>query len=62
MNSRGEFAWIERLLEVLGPAARRGERMAAGDDVAVIEGPAGEAWAWTIDGLVEGVHFRFDWL
>ena len=62
MNRRGEFAWIDRLLEVLGPAARSGDRIAAGDDVAVIEGPAGETWAWTVDGLVEGVHFRFDWL
>jgi thiamine-monophosphate kinase len=59
---RGEFAWIERLLEILGPAARVGGRIAAGDDVAVVEGQAGEAWAWTADTLVEGVHFRFDWL
>ena len=62
MTPRGEFAWIERLLEVLGPAARAGGRVAAGDDVAVIEEPAGETWAWTADSLVEGVHFRFDWL
>jgi thiamine-monophosphate kinase len=62
MKPRGEFAWIERLLEILGPAARVGGRTAAGDDVAVIEGPAGEPWAWTADTLVEGVHFRFDWL
>ena len=62
MTQRGEFAWIERLLEVLGPAARAGGRVAAGDDVAVIDGPAGETWAWTADSLVEGVHFRFDWL
>ena len=62
MSARGEFAWIDRLLEVLGPAARRGDTIAAGDDVAVVEGPGGEPWAWTVDGLVEGVHFRFDWL
>ena len=62
MNTRGEFAWIDRLLDVLGPAARAGDRIAAGDDVAVIEGRDGEAWAWTADALVEGVHFRFDWL
>ena len=62
MTSRGEFAWIERLLEELGPAARVGGRTAAGDDTAAIAGPAGETWAWTADTLVEGVHFRFDWL
>jgi thiamine-monophosphate kinase len=66
MTSRGEFAWIERLLEILGPAARvggrPGGRVAAGDDVATIDGPGGETWAWTADTLVEGVHFRFDWL
>jgi thiamine-monophosphate kinase len=62
VSPRGEFEWIDRLLEVLGPAARSGDRIAAGDDVAVIEGPAGETLAWTADGLVEGVHFRFDWL
>lgn len=62
MKPRGEFAWIERLLEILGPAARVGGRTAAGDDVAVLEGPAGETWAWTADSLVEEVHFRFDWL
>lgn len=62
MNPRGEFAWIERLLEVLGPAASAGHGIGAGDDVAVIEGPGGESWAWSVDGLVEGVHFRFDWL
>jgi thiamine-monophosphate kinase len=62
VNARGEFAWIDRLLEVLGPAARPGGRIAAGDDVAVLAGPGGETWAWTVDGLVVGVHFRFDWL
>lgn len=62
MKPRGEFAWIDRLLEILGPAALVGGRTAAGDDVAVIEGPSGEAWAWTVDTLVEGIHFRFDWL
>ena len=62
MSPRGEFGWIERLIEVLGPVARAGGRIAAGDDVAAIEGPAGDTWAWTADTLVEGVHFRFDWL
>jgi thiamine-monophosphate kinase len=61
---RGEFEWIDRLVEVLGPAAARGDdgEPAIGDDVAVLQGADGETWAWTVDGLVENVHFRFDWL
>ena len=61
--ARGEFQWIERLVEILGPAATGvGGGSAIGDDVAVLHGPGGEWWAWTVDTLVEGVHFRFDWL
>lgn len=55
--TRGEFAWIARLVELLGPAAK-----GIGDDAAILEGPDGAAWVWTVDTLVEGVHFRFDWL
>ena len=63
MVARGEFEWIERLVEILGPAATGvGGRLAIGDDVAVLHGPGEEWWAWTVDALVEGVHFRFDWL
>lgn len=64
MTPRGEFEWIDRLVDLLGSTGPRlddGER-AIGDDVAVLRGPGGETWAWTVDGLVEGVHFRFDWL
>lgn len=62
-EARGEFAWIDRLVEILGPAARgEGGRIAIGDDVAVVPGRDGAPWAWTVDTLVEGVHFRFDWL
>lgn len=60
---RGEFEWIDRLVELLGPAARGpGGDVAIGDDAAIVAGPGGETWAWTVDTLVEGVHFRFDWL
>jgi thiamine-monophosphate kinase len=63
VTPRGEFEWIDRLVELLGPAALGDDgRPAIGDDVAVLHGPGGEAWAWTVDELVEGVHFRFDWL
>lgn len=58
---RGEFEWIDRLAETLGDVAvdARG-RPAIGDDVAWL--PRGGPWAWTVDTLVEDVHFRFDWL
>jgi thiamine-monophosphate kinase len=63
VTPRGEFEWIDRLVEILGPATPRIEgKPAIGDDVAVLRGPGGETWAWTVDGLVEGIHFRFDWL
>ena len=57
----GEFEWIARLAETLGDVAldARG-RPAIGDDVAWL--PADGPWAWTVDTLVEDVHFRFDWL
>lgn len=56
----GEFEWIARLVDVLGESA--GKDGAIGDDAAVIATSSGESWVWTIDTLVEGVHFRFDWL
>jgi thiamine-monophosphate kinase len=64
MTPRGEFAWIERLVDLLGSVAalREDGQHAIGDDVAVLRGPGEEPWAWTVDGMVEGVHFRFDWL
>lgn len=54
---RGEFAWIAQLVEILGDRSRG----TIGDDTATIEAD-GASWAWTVDALVEGVHFRFDWL
>lgn len=58
----GEFARIDRLVEILGTAARPTPGgLSIGDDAATLE--AGEAAVgWTVDTLVEGVHFRFDWL
>lgn len=62
MSRRGEFEWIARLTEVLGPAALNARgRPAIGDDVAVVTAD-GVPWTWTVDAQVEGVHFRFDWL
>jgi thiamine-monophosphate kinase len=53
----GEFDWIERIVGRLGSSGS-----GIGDDAAVLTGPDGETWVWTIDTLVEHVHFRFDWL
>jgi len=53
----GEFDWIQRIVSHLGSAGS-----GIGDDAAVLTGPDGETWVWTIDTLVENVHFRFDWL
>ncbi len=53
----GEFEWIERIVNRLGPSGS-----GIGDDAAVLTGPDGKMWVWTIDTLVEFVHFRFDWL
>jgi len=58
----GEFEWIARLVEILGGTAAPAGRPEIGDDVARIAGPDGTQWAWTVDTLVEDVHFRFDWL
>ena len=52
-----EFDWIERIVSRLGSSA-----LGIGDDAAVLTGPDGETWVWTIDTLIENVHFRFDWL
>ena len=62
----GEFDWIARLVMLLENAGVEGSAT-IGDDAAIVpalEGwlPEGPALAWTIDTLVEGVHFRFDWL
>lgn len=62
MSARGEFAWIDRLAGILGEATGPAAGIGIGDDAAVIEGPGGETWAWTVDALVEGRHFRLDWL
>jgi len=54
----GEFAFLSRLLPRL--RAGRGTVVGPGQDCAVIE--CGGRWLFTIDALVEGVHFESGWL
>ena len=56
----GEFALIERLVEVLGPAGRgagQGVIRGIGDDAAVLQNIPGTRLLAACDLLIEGVHF-----
>lgn len=56
VSELGEFGLISRLQERLGmPAA--GLIRGVGDDTAVLRSEEGVLWAYTVDALVEGVHF-----
>ncbi len=61
----GEFGLIARLLEALPPEARASGGdvvIAAGDDAAVLRLPPGHVQVVTTDALIEGNHFRLDWI
>ena len=56
----GEFSLIERLVEVLGPAARgagQGVIRGIGDDAAVLQNNPGTRILASSDMLLEGRHF-----
>lgn len=58
----GEFALLERLVEVLGPVGRGagyGVIRGIGDDTAVLQGTPGTRLLACCDMLIEGKHFDF---
>jgi thiamine-monophosphate kinase len=55
----GEFGLLRRLLPSL--PSGRGVQLGPGDDCAVLTAPTGRL-LFTVDALVEGVHFQTDWL
>lgn len=56
-----ESARIALLAKIYGDSALPGVVRAIGDDAALLD-PGGETLVWTVDVLVEGVHFRSGWL
>src|SRR5262245_14794421 len=57
-KSPGEFELIERLVKNL-PLSRR-TILGPGDDCAMLS-PSRRAQLFTIDSMLEGVHFRLEW-
>jgi len=56
----GEFALINRISKILGKPKSKKVIRGIGDDCAVIR-IGKEKLVWTVDCLVEGDHFNFDW-
>lgn len=59
LKALGEFGFLDRLERSFSPGAQHVLR-GMGDDCAVLTVPEGEKILWTVDTLVEAVHFRKD--
>ncbi|HEY5219134.1 MAG TPA: thiamine-phosphate kinase [Gemmatimonadaceae bacterium] len=57
MGQGAEFDAIRRLLDQWGPHS-----VGAGDDAALLDVPAGERLAVSVDTTLEGIHFRRTWI
>ena len=58
LSELGEFGLIEVLRRRAG-ARSRSWRLVIGDDAALLRPRAGHDLVWTVDALMEGVHFRW---
>lgn len=56
LSTLGEFGFIDRIRQRLA-ANHPGLSVGIGDDAAVFSSRDGWQWVWSVDALVEGVHF-----
>lgn len=61
LRDLGEFGFIDRISR-FSHCSRDDVLLDIGDDCAVVETPSGDRLAVTTDAMLEGRHFRLDWL
>lgn len=61
LDDLGEFGFIDTVSRI-SHCKRTDVVLAIGDDCAIIETPSGDRLAVTTDAMLEGRHFRLDWL
>ncbi|HEY3594039.1 MAG TPA: thiamine-phosphate kinase, partial [Polyangiaceae bacterium] len=59
MDEQSRLELLRQLFSAAGPMA--GVTVGVGDDAAVLA-PGGAPLVWTVDGAVDGLHFRRDWM